>query len=437
LFGGKKGDKKMKKIFGTLVVFAVVFGLATTAGAQASSSYDTSVIAPQQKPVAGYDGMFFVQSGDGDYKLQLGFRVDTMFFWGRNNLIDNATTPLVDESKDELSFRLRRAQVYFIPSWKKFSAFVLIGHGVGFGGAGTYWVATGTYDVNKYFSVSWGMDDPAYDLLSITSSKRLTMVDYPIVMTQKDGEQTVWQGIVTSPTDTTPAGQTISRPSFGLPTQQGIFLSGNAVDGRFSIKAGVGNGSEGTATTNWNRRFLYALRTSFVVIGDNPYGDLTDLSYSQTPSFAIGLGGAFEHDPAKNVTTGVNAYNWSLDGTADMVFKWRGFAANLVGYYRMLKTGPGATVEAGEKHLTDIGYLATLSMFAIPKRLEFQGWGAQIIREGPDNNVYEFGGGVNYYIKGHNAKLMLDYSRAIDYDDFIGTNNRADNRVRLKMQLYF
>ena len=93
--------QKMKKIFGTLMVFAVVCGFAATAGAQAaSSSYDTSVIAPQQKPAAGYDGIFFVQSGDGDYKLELGFRVDTMFFWGRNNLIDNAATPLVDESND-------------------------------------------------------------------------------------------------------------------------------------------------------------------------------------------------------------------------------------------------------------------------------------------------------------------------------------------------
>lgn len=424
----------MKKFLGVLTALAVTFCILGNAHAQ-SSSYDTTVIAPQQKPTTGYDGGFFVASPDGTWKMKFGVRVDTMFFWGTNNVFDDLTTPQTDESKDELSFRLRRAQAWFKAKWKNLSAFVLIGHGVSSGGAGTYWVASATYDVNPHFAVQWGIEDPGYGLFSITSSKRMTMVDNPIVMTQKDGEQTVWQGFEAG------AGRSISRPSFGLPTQMGIFLWGNHFNNRFNWTVSVGNGVEGTATTNQNRRFQYAARLSYVILGESPYGDMTDLAYSQNPSLAVGLGGAFEHDPQKVPTgqpsAGLNQYNWSMDGTADIVFKWRGLALNAMGYYRALNVGPAAVVERGEKYLSDMGYLAAVSMFAIPKRLEFQGFGAQIFREGPDNNAYEFGGGVNLYLNGHQAKLQIDYTRVTDYDDLQGTNNRIDNRVRAKAQVYF
>lgn len=424
-------ESMMKRFVLLLVISMIAIGFANTSYSQdiASSSYESVVIAPESKPTSGYDGGFFIGSEDGDFKLKLGARIEPMFYW-QSQSIDDPLTVTENESRDDLTFRLRRAQIWLIPQWKDFSGFVLVGSAVPSGGNPAYWIANVTYEPGSFFSFKFGVDDPEYDLTSITSSKKLTMVDNTIVVTQTDGEQPVWGNDFADAT-------TVARPSFGLPTQIAAFVASNWLDDRFRIAASVGNGSEGTDSLNTNRQFQYSLRMSYVILGANPYGDFTDLAYNETPALAFGVGGAFEHDDRKNTTTGLKMYNWSIDGTADIVFKWRGFACNIAGYYRNIKTGPGATIEAGEKYLTDVGYLATLSMFAIPKKLEFQAWGSQIIREGPDNNVYEFGGGANYYIKGHNVKFQIDGSRLIDYDDIVGTNNRPTNRVRAKATFFF
>lgn len=325
--------------------------------------------------------------------------------------------------------------MWVTPSFNNFKLFILVGHGTSTnrtaGTQGTYWAGTATYKLNKNFSLDAGYFDPGYDLMSLTSSKRMTMVDPPITLTQQDGEQTVWNFT---------GDRTVARPSFGLPTQLGIMLSANAIDGRLNGYLSVGNGNEGDQRISSNRQLTYVGRVSYNILGDDPYGDMTDYAYSEIPSLAVGLGGAFEHDDgyapnAAGVT--VKMYNYRLDATADVAFKYRGLALNLVGYGSKLKVGPGAVWEAGEKYLDDVGYLATVAMFAIPKRLEFQAWGAQIIREGADNDVYEFGGGMNIYLKGHNAQFMVDYSRVLDYDDVIGSNHGRTNRIRARMQTYF
>lgn len=424
-----------------IVLAGLVVFIASTAWGQSKpvvSSYDEPLMAPavETTPTAGYDGGFFIQSKDGDYKVKLGARVDTMFYWQSSKLPDNTATLALDESADNLTFHLRRAQFWINPSYKWFSIFVLIGHGTSKpsdsgGSQGTYWVASGRYDPNEYFGVQFGYEDPQYDLMNTMSSRRMTMVDNPITVTQQDGEAPVW---------TFTGATTITRPSFGLPTQLGLFLYGNLFNDRLNLSASIGNGNEGSDMRAINKRLTYAARASYVIIGDSPYGDMTDYKYSETPALAIGVGSAFESDPGYGVNAGnqtVKFYNWRINGTADIAFRWRGFSLNLAGYGARLKVGPGAVWEAAEKYLDDFGYLATAAMFVIPKKLELQGWGSQIIREGPDNNVYEFGGGVNVYFAGHNAKLQLDYSRVMDYDSLIGANHDTINRIRAKMQLYF
>ncbi len=426
----------MKRLIGVAVAIAIALGGAGFASAQGTSSYNQPVESatytpPAPKPTAGYDGGFFVKSGDGDWKLKIGTRVDTMFYYESENVPNDASTA-ENESLDTLTFRLRRAQLLAFAYWKKLRAFILVGTGVP---GNTYWVGNIKYSITDDLYVVSGVDDPQYGMMSVMSSKKMTMVDFPITTTQKDGEAPVWTQL--------PNAITIVRPSLGLPTQIGLFLGGSHVGGRFNWGMSVGNGTESTDSLNLNRQFTYAIRLSGVPVGSDPYGDMTDYAYSETPSLGFGIGGNFEHDDAfRNAGTAaapiwLKMYNWAMGGTVDAAFRYRGFSINLSSYYRAIKVGPGATVEAGEKYLSDVAYLATIAMFAIPKKLEFQGFGSQIFREGPDNNVYEFGGGINYYINGHQAKIQLDYSRVIDYDDITGTNNRARNRVRAKMQLYF
>lgn len=421
----------MRKVVVMLAVALLMCGISNISHSQdvGSTSYETVVVAPEPaKPTSGYDGGFFVQSKDGKYKLVIGTRLDTMFYWQSQNTPDLPATPTLDESKDHLSFRLRRGSFDLKAIYNnKLSFKVAVTAGSGDNGITAKYLAYGKYVFNDYVNVTFGMFDPEYDLQNLFSTKEYTMVDYPIIMTQKDGEQAVWSSITES--------TTVARPSFGLPTELGLSLAGDI--SRFHWALSFGNGTEGTDTINRNPRFTYTLRLAYTILGSDPTGGMNDYNYSETPSLAVGLAGAFEHDKALRATTGAVMYNWSLDGAADTAFRYRGFAINLGGYYRQIKVGPGAVWEAGEKYLTDIGYIASVSMFAIAKKLEVQGWACQLIREGPDNNAYEFGGGINYYFVGPNAKFGIDYSRVVDYDDIVGANHGSTNRVRAKLQLYF
>lgn len=419
----------MKTLSKLTVAIAITLLFAAAASAQPASSYDTTFATA--KPTSGYDGGFFIQSDDGKYKLTLGTRLDTMFYWQSNDAdTDDPTTLTLDESADHLTFRIRRGSISLNPVFnEKLSFLFALTASTGDSGFSTTYLLNGNYDFNPYIGVQFGMIDCNYDLQNIFSTKKYTMVDFPIIMTQKDGERPVWSD--------TPEAKTVARPSMGLPQQLGIMLYGKYFNDRFNWSASFGNGSEETDSFNRNKRFLYALRLSYDILGSSPYGAMNDYSYSETPSLAVGAGGAFEHDNALRNSTGAVMYNWSLDGTADVAFRYRGFAFNGGGYYRQIKVGPAAVFEAGEKYLTDVGYLADASMFAIPKKLEFQGWASQIVREGPDNDVYEFGGGLNYYFAGPNAKFGVDYSRVVDYDSIAGTDKGHTNRIRAKMQLYF
>lgn len=428
----------MKTIVCLVCLAALVPFLAPPLQAQVSSSYDLPAEPPPQA-TSGYDGGFFVGSPDGDYKLKIGARVDPMFYWQSSPVPDDPDTAAINESLSEATFRLRRAQIWINPVFKNFSIYAMLSHSTDLdrdaGAQSTTWIANGTFSFNKNVSLEAGYDGPAYDFTSLFSSSNMTMVDYPIVMTQKDGEAPVWNMV---------GAKTITRPSFGLPNQLGLFFATNFLNNRLNFYASIGNGTESIDKVAMNKRLTYVGRVSYVILGENPYGDMSDYKYSETPTLAVGAGGAFESDPGygddgsgTTPPTLVKMYNWRADAACDILFRYRGFSLNLAGYAARLKVGPGAVWEAGEKYLDDMGYLATVAMFVIPKKLEVQGWGAQIFREGPDNNVYEFGGGLNWYIFGPNVKLQIDASRLIDYEDIRGSNHGRTNRVRAKLQMLF
>lgn len=424
----------MKRILTTTAILFVIFGIAGQARAQApSSSYDTTTLTETKKPIAGYEKGFFIQSEDGKYKFILNPRLETMFYWQNKNAPDDPTTPTLDESADHLAFRLRRANMGFKAVYdNRLSLKLDITASSSDNGVSATYFAFGTYDFNDYVGITFGMVDPDYDLQGLFSTKVYSMVDFPIIVTQADGERPVWRDVA--------GATTIARPSFGLPTQLGFVLNGNYFDQRFNWALGFGNGTESFDTINRNYHFTYVLRLSYNILGESPYGSMSDYAYSTVPSLAVGLAGAYESDPALKPTpplVGQAMYNWSLDGTADVAFRYKGFAIDAGGYYRQMKVGPAAIFEAGENYLTDIGYMASVAAFILPKKLEAQAWATQIIREGPDNDVYEFGGGFNYYFAGPNVRFQIDYSRVVDYDDIIGTNHGHTDRIRAKMQTYF
>lgn len=421
----------MKKYYVFALTFLATTTLAFTAISQPVASSYNSEPTPPAKPTSGYDNGFFIQSPDGDFKLGIQSRIDTMFYYDHDNVDDPTTT--VNENYPATTFAIRRAKIALTPKLKNFSASVNIEYRTG---TDTTWGAYGAYKFDNGLAIKFGMDPVQYDLISGFSSTKFVMNEAMIITTQVDTERAVW---IDPATDT--GWTTITRPSMGLPAQIGLFFSGSHINNKLNWEIAVGNGIEGTKTLNQNHKFQYSTRVSYVILGKGLDKDMTDYAYSETPVLAVGAGGAFESDPALAPATSPRAgqimYNWSIDGTADVAFRWRGFSANIGGYYRQLKVGPAAIVEAGEKYLTDFGYAATLGMFIVPKRLELEAFGVQLFREGPDNNSYQYGGGLNYYFYGHNAKIQIDYNRFVDFDDIQGTNNRKHDRAEAKIQLLF
>ena len=58
----------------------------------------------------------------------------------------------------------------------------------------------------------------------------------------------------------------------------------------------------------------------------------------------------------------------------------------------------------------------------IPKKLELALQASQSIRQGPANDSYEFGGGINYYIFGNNLKAQLSYRMQRFFAVYNGTD---------------
>jgi hypothetical protein len=354
---------------------------------------------------AGYDGGFFIQNDEGTFRLKVNGMVQPKFFMVKQSDMvtdpDNPTQFLPDK---QISFSMRRAEVKFTTQLYDNTMFRFkVKHATNsanFSGANVTGV-TLSHSFHPAITITAGMVGLPLDIIGDTSSAWLLMNEPPITMTQSDGVKSF----------------TPFRSSFGAPDGLGLNFSGEL--SRFFYSLSIVNGSESNYSFNPNMRISAGARLGVNILDPVP-GSQTDYECSSKPKLTMSLGGNYggkRTDPNTGAEIG-----YLLTASAGMAFRWGGFALNTEGYYRLTHlNSPGGIWS--RPNLDDLGYYASVGYYFIPQTLEMALQAAQIIREGPDNNSYEFGGGINWYMIDNTVKMQFNFTWSEDYDDIFNEQN--------------
>ena len=332
----------------------------------------------------GYKKGFYIKTIDDAYSLRFRFLLQPQYeYLG------------VEEGEDTNTFLIKRAQLrilgnVFDPRLK----YKMMLQGATTSSGSDEWSLRDLWidwQWRKYFQIMAGQFFVYYDYEDLQPSWALPLVDRSII-----------------------------NANLGFERDIGVRLHGSLFSDRLNYHLYMMNG-DGRNTLNANDEFFYGARLDYHILGTQQYL-LSDIKTSDSPHLALGV--SFLHD-AGNASLGDDRLNRF---TTDLAFRYKGFSAlSLVNFVRN-----------ENKDVTDYGLLGQAGYFIIPERLELAGRWAKVIKDGALGtdtvDPHEFSFGLNYYIKGHNAKLQVDYSRLLNN---ASTQDRDDDRVRLQLQLFF
>ncbi len=218
-----------------------------------------------------------------------------------------------------------------------------------------------------------------------------------------------------------------------LNRQLGVQLWGNFLDQRLTYAVGTFNGNGVNNNSNDNSKFLYAGRVTVV-----PWKSADGGSWS--------LGGnAFSSEDTALALSDLN-----LDSTPTTTDKDGLFTGKRHGYGvdSQIETGPFSLwveyikvrfeptdARPAAQFDSDGGYVQA-ALFVVPKRvqvvLKYETFDPQTGLSG--NDVSTWTGGLNYYVRGNNLKLMLNYLRTD-----LGDNSplSKQNKIILRFQAMF
>lgn len=400
-----------------LILTVLILVLPNIALSQETSTSSYEAIMATRKPTSGYDDGFFIRNEDDSFELKINMQLRLQY------LLEHATAPIPEDESPSgrtwlNTFRVRGAKITF--SGKafdklKYSMFVQRSTGVSTP-EDVYYGADFSYAVVPQFVLEMGQ-------ISVPGNfgGRLTFIEDPITGTLKDGH----------------IGFSTTRPTFNLGDDIGFVFKGDI--GMLSYAAYFGNGS-GDNVYNANLAMSFSGRLNLNILGGGASGD-ADYDYSETPKVTIGAGGRFNdaviqvRQDEKQYPGFKASYNRTYNASASAALQWKGFGFTAEAYYMWLHVdkNPGMCTgyaECSEAHLTDFGYNATASYFVIPQKLVLGARAAQIFREGPDNNAWQVGGALSWYILKKNFILQLNYDRIVDFDNVPGTPNDIQHYFR-------
>ena len=360
---------------------------------------------------AGYDGSFFVQNEEQTFRLNFNGRVQTKLFFERRT----------GEPK-QMSFEIRRARLGVNANYHDIvSAGFTLQHAIG-SAAESYFQTvniTGAYvsvEVIPEFVVTAGMVGLPLDMITETSSAWFLLTEAPITSTQDDGLKAI----------------TPLRPSFGTPDGLGVNLSGGYWKWFYSLS--VVNAAESNYNLNPDMKMSFGFRTGFNILDPVP-GSQTDFENSSTPKLTVSLGSTYQGKRTDPNTNADIKYLWT--SSLGVGLRWAGLSFTTEGYYRRTRITSLGTALWARPKLTDIGYYAGVGYYVLPKKFEIAAQAGQIIRQGPDNDSWQFGGGLNYYIFDNNLKLQLAYTLTTDFDDLTGLQQKKIHNVALMASAIF
>lgn len=404
---------KMKNLLLFLVV-ALSVSVASKSFAQAE---DQASPPPESTKMSGWDEGFWIRSVDDKFKLKVGGRVQfEESVEARQGLGGKtASRPAPDKFSD--SFLIRRGNLEFSGTlYDKVDFSAVLNTRTGAPGATQRFNFFGDFTVNfsPEFRIVGGVISIPLDMLGEDSSRWLLTVEPPLVATQEDGLK----------------GFTIARQSFGAPPDLGLRIEGDL--GQYvSVQAGAANGP-GFQGENTNNELSYGGRVQVNALGNAGIGKETDFAWSETPQLSFNTGTLYEDQDATDTFVTTVQLRWAWTTTGGARFRYRGFALNTEAYLRYTR---GLNIPANQDtnrdgKLRDTGYYINAGYFVIPHKLELALTASQVLREGPDNDANEFGGGINWYIFKNHVKWQIDYTNVLDYDDVAGLNNATYHRIR-------
>ena len=244
---------------------------------------------------------------------------------------------------------------------------------------------------------------------------------------------------------------------FTIDRQVGIQLRGRAFKGTgadLSWFAGMFNG-EGRGVRNASADHLYMGRLQWNFLGRELSWRQTDVEFTEKPTGSFAIAGSTNTGPC---TRWSSSGCGNLDGFAspadaaseqyrieqavqEFAFKYRGLSIQQE-YHRKFITD---RVLGGESDLTgaylQAGYFFSNIFPAGPAPLELATRYAYVkepneVDRGIDNEREEFTLGANWFFKGHNNKVTLDYSHLTLEDGLSGLDDSMD-RVRLQWDVSF
>ncbi len=225
--------------------------------------------------------------------------------------------------------------------------------------------------------------------------------------------------------------------NFRLDRDNGINLYGKAFNSRFTYNLGIYNG-EGRNKANPDNSNLYSGRVIFEPLGKYPYHE-SDNERSDQPLVMLSAAYATSKDQAGSTNTNLNGrLATTALGVSDVTgyntfvgVKYMG--ASLHGEYYQRAIDPdtnGISDETGDGYYLQAGY------FVVPKIVEvavrYESFDPN--KDNDNDRRTEYGGGINYFFKGHRNKIQADFFRI---KDEAGKNGDDDTRLRVQYQLSF
>lgn len=321
--------------------------------------------------VAGWDRGFYLQSTDGNYRLNIGGWIQPRYEYANQK-----------GTQDTSSFELRRVRLD------------LRGHVI---------------QPELTFRI---MPE-----LNRTANLRDAWINYAFdeALEVRFGQFTVpfqWHRAV-GPRRQHFAERGVPSETFGFPNGRdvGLMAHGRLMGGQMAYGAGFFDGAGRNIGTSDSEGHMASARMSLAVLGDLPREE-SDLAGSEEPSLSVGGGlqGAWRNE-ARDWAQGQTGQNVNhranyATATLDARFAWQGFSLAADGYFRHVNPQNSAV-----GNYDGWAYMATAGYFVIPSRLEAVArWSElQLDTSESDSRRHEYGMGINIYHRGHHWKTRVHY----------------------------
>ncbi len=251
--------------------------------------------------------------------------------------------------------------------------------------------------------------------------------------------------------------RSIANRVFTIDRQMGVQLRGHLfketpADMRYYVGAFTG---EGRGNSNDDDSLMYMGRLQWNFMGRDLPWRQTDVEYTEKPTGSLAFAAMTNEGRCTRWSSsgcgrldGYTAPALADDGqyeieqfVQEFAFKYRGFSAQQEYHWKTIEDNGTNSESELNGGYAQVGYFFHHMFPSVPKQLELAMRYAIVeepnaVDRSFDNEREEFTFGANWFMRGHNNKLTLDYSYLTIDDDFLG-RDVSDGRVRLQWDVSF